>query len=55
MLNTDYVYTNIKQEITNFSSVILNENCYQPITVAARSRTWVCSHSLAGIAGSNPA
>ena len=49
------VYTNIKQEVTNFSSVILNENCYQPIPVAARSKAWACSRSLAGIAGSNPA
>jgi hypothetical protein len=27
----------------------------QPIPVAARSKTWVCGRSLAGIAGSNPA
>ena len=26
-----------------------------PIPVAARSRTWICSRSHAGIAGSNPA
>ena len=27
----------------------------QPIPVAERSKAWVCSRSLAGIAGSNPA
>ena len=26
-----------------------------PITAVARSTVWVCGHSLAGIAGSNPA
>ena len=26
-----------------------------PIPVAERSKAWVCSHSPAGIAGSNPA
>ena len=26
-----------------------------PITVPARSNTWVCGRSLAGMAGSNPA
>jgi hypothetical protein len=26
-----------------------------PIPVAARSKAWVCGHSLAGIVGSNPA
>jgi hypothetical protein len=26
-----------------------------PIQVTARSKAWVCDHSLAGIAGSNPA
>ena len=26
-----------------------------PIPVAARSKVWVCSRSLAGIVGSNPA
>ena len=26
-----------------------------PIPVAARSKTWVCGRSLAGIVGSNPA
>jgi len=28
---------------------------YMPISVAARYKAWVCSHSLAEIAGSNPA
>ena len=28
---------------------------YLPIPVAERSKAWVCSRSLAGIAGSNPA
>ena len=28
---------------------------YNPITVAARSKVWVCGRWLAGIAGSNPA
>jgi hypothetical protein len=28
---------------------------YMPISVAVRSMVWVCSRSLAGIAGSNPA
>ena len=27
----------------------------QPVSVAARSKAWVCGRSLAGIAGSNPA
>jgi len=27
----------------------------QPISLAARSKAWVCGRSLAGIAGSNPA
>jgi hypothetical protein len=27
----------------------------KPIPVAVRSKAWVCSRSLAGIAGSNPA
>ena len=27
---------------------------YRPISVAARSKTWVCGRLLAGIAGSNP-
>ena len=26
-----------------------------PVPVAARSKAWVCGHSLAGIVGSNPA
>ena len=26
-----------------------------PIPLSAQSKTWVCGHSLAGIAGSNPA
>jgi hypothetical protein len=54
-LNTDCVYTNIKQEIINFSNVILNQNYYQPKPVAARSNMWVCGRSIAGIAGSNHA
>jgi hypothetical protein len=54
ILNTDCVYTNLKREVTNFSSVILNEKCYQPIPVAARPKAWVCSRSLAGIEDSNP-
>ena len=28
---------------------------YKPMSVAARSKAWVCGQSLAGIAGSNPA
>jgi hypothetical protein len=27
----------------------------KPISVAVRSKAWVCGRSLAGIAGSNPA
>jgi hypothetical protein len=27
----------------------------EPITVAARTKEWVCGRSLAGIVGSNPA
>jgi hypothetical protein len=27
----------------------------EPILVAARSKAWACSHSFAGIVGSNPA
>jgi len=27
----------------------------RPITVAARSKVWVCGHSLDGFAGSKPA
>ena len=27
----------------------------KPIPVAARSKTWICCRSFAGIAGSNPA
>ena len=34
-----------------FIQLILSE----PIPVAVRSKAWVCGHSLAGIAGSNPA
>jgi hypothetical protein len=30
-------------------------NCTLPITVAARSKAWVCGRSITGIAGSNPA
>jgi len=32
------------------------ENCYtmKPNPVAARNKVWICGHSLAGIAGSNP-
>jgi hypothetical protein len=30
-------------------------NINEPIAVAERSKTWVCSRSPAGIAGSNPA
>ena len=29
-------------------------NVLRPISVAARSKAWVCGRSLAGIAGSNP-
>ena len=28
---------------------------YKPVPVAARTKEWVCDHSLTGIAGSNPA
>jgi hypothetical protein len=27
----------------------------RPVTVAARSKTWICGRSLAGIVGWNPA
>ena len=30
-------------------------NILMPIPVVERSKAWVCSHSPAGIAGSNPA
>jgi hypothetical protein len=29
-------------------------SCGVPISVAARSKTWVCGRALAGIVGSNP-
>ena len=28
--------------------------CLMPVTVAARSKAWVCGHSPVGIVGSNP-
>ena len=33
---------------------IAHELALKPIPVAARFQAWVCSRSLAGIAGSNP-
>jgi hypothetical protein len=35
--------------------VMLQSNSFSPIPVTARSKTWVCGRSLAGIAGLNPA
>jgi hypothetical protein len=35
-----------------FTQIILLNS---PVLVAARSKAWVCGHSLDGIAGSNPA
>ena len=32
----------------------INVDLKRPIPVAARSKAWVCSHSLAGLAVSNP-
>ena len=45
---------------TLYSSEIISVNlrCFmygKAFTVAARSKAWVCGHSLAKIAGSNPA
>ena len=34
--------------------VVLAAGLTSPVPVAARSKAWVCSRSLAGIAGSNP-
>jgi hypothetical protein len=31
-----------------------NKGVGKPVPVAARSAAWVCGHSLAGVAGSNP-
>jgi len=33
----------------------LNKALPVPVPVAARSKAWICGHTLAGIAGSNPA
>ena len=38
----------------DFSTQLTN-NISSNHIVAARSKTWVCGHSLAGIEGSNPA
>jgi hypothetical protein len=36
--------------------ILLISNIYnEPISVAARSKAWVCGRSLTGIGGSNPA
>jgi len=40
------------------TSIIVMPHYYymwSPVSVAARSKAWVCGHSLAGIAGLNPA
>ena len=35
------------------SVTMLHSITRQPVSVAARSKAWVCGHSLAGIVGSN--
>jgi hypothetical protein len=40
--------------VAHSSLVLIIDVNVSDVTVAARSETWVCSRSLAGIAGSNP-
>ena len=40
----------LSHSISGFQSKIVGK----PVPVAARSKAWVCGHSLAGIAGLNP-
>jgi hypothetical protein len=42
-----------KCRIRNISTICVHYNKCLPIPVTARSKAWVCSHLLAGIAGSN--
>ena len=42
----------VRTERQHFTTVITE---YLPVPVAARSKTWVCGRSHAGIAGSNAA
>ena len=52
MLTTYFPKIRINDILTRiYSCNVLN----MPILVAARSKAWVCGHSLAGIVGSNPA
>ena len=54
MINHKYSYSG-KFKV-NICKILLQKSILlEPIPVAAWSKAWVCSHSLAGIAGSNPA
>ena len=52
--NAASLATSLCSTATN-STFCRTTNYGLPITVAARSKPWVCGHSLTGIAGSNPA
>jgi len=40
--------------VSKLSQILMCTRCVQPIPVAARSKAWVCSRSLAVIVGSIP-
>jgi len=44
----------VTQVVRSSKAQFMFRNCNVPIQVAALSNDWVCRHSLAGIAGSNP-
>jgi hypothetical protein len=46
-------YTTLTKAFCNVKLILAPYMCIIPMPVAARSKTSVCSHSLAGIAGSN--
>ena len=46
--------TNIEAVCSSNITQLLLEERIELMPIAARSKAWVCCHSLAGIAGSNP-
>ena len=49
------LYLDIAQNLLEVNAGFYSVIHFWPIPVAARSKAWACSLSLAGVAGSNPA
>jgi hypothetical protein len=53
LLQTEVKKVTINEHETHHNANLQMLLYYQPISVAERSKAWVCSRSSAGIAGSN--